>query len=108
MAWELRQFNRAIPKELLTDTRGKHYPVVDIHQIMHHILLRIGSELPFNVPVSLLEEHSLSLRHAEPSSLQHTLVRAILGHIDAQRIHSQSQARHWAIRMLIRVLKSST
>ena len=108
MARKLREVNRAIPEELLTDTRGEHYPVVDIHQIMHHILLRIGSELPSNVPVSLLKEHSLSLRHAVPASLQHALVRAILDHIDAQRVHSQSQARRWAIRMLIRVLKSAT
>ena len=75
---------------------------------MDHIRLRTRRESPFQVPVALLKKHSLGSRHAVPASLQHAFVGAILDSVNVQGVHPQSQARHWAIRMLVRVLKSAT
>ena len=91
MAWELRQFNRAIPKELFANTRGKYHPVVDIGQVVNHILLCIRGELLFDGPVSLRKDYSLCLGHCIPGSLHHAFIRAILNHIDAQGVHSPSR-----------------
>ena len=71
----------------------EHHPLVHIHQVVRDILLGTGAVLPFDVPVRLGEEHSLSLGHCVPSGLHHAIIRAILHGVNhGQRVHSQPQA----------------